>query len=195
MKEHHKELLTVNNVIIDLKRRYMDHIKRYAIGAAILFPLMFFLYAALLDMSDDVWFTVFIISMLTIMFIFPYAALGYYCYKYFTVLKNFKIETDVFIKMIHKVRFRRHHTEHYQYMIFARSGRRFQVLCKHDIGSRYNEFFVWSKTWRMDEIEFGQTAKPQDKVYLITHKGKIEYVYYEKIFKLDKELKNMISKS
>lgn len=192
MKESDKELLTKAHIIIDLKKRYINEIKRYAIATVTAASIFIFFLLLITDRTitfEIVLTSIFLIFLPVIMSTF----LLYNIYKYFSAIKNFKIEIANISNKKNIYHLRLHtgiRADNYTYLYFS-NDKRFQVIPFLSFSFKSNYFYSWSKFHQMDEIEFFNCGKPGDNVYLITNKNKIIYVYYEKYFTLDNELSNL----
>ncbi len=185
-----KELLTKANIIIDLKKHYVGQIKTYSLGLIII--TLFFMF--LLVIASDLGFDTPVILCI-MFFVFLYALFGtmstYYIYNYFSTTKNFKVECDKLVNKKIVIRIHNRHIDTYTYFYFSHR-RRYQIIPSITFSPGSCDFYTWSRYNQMNKKELYKSSNPGDEAYLITHKGKIIYVYFTKFFKASKELEEML---
>ncbi|MBQ3547646.1 MAG: hypothetical protein IJA44_04140 [Clostridia bacterium] len=193
MQENDQELLQKAHILIDLKKRYIDEIKRYGIATALAFIFLGFFIAIASDRTIQLEVVIISSVFFVLLCVLMSALLIYNIYKYYSATKNFNIEIDRLTNKENIYRVRNRHINNYKYLYFSH-GRRFQVIPILSFTPHKGVFYSWSKLNQMNEIEIFNCSGIDDQFYLITHNDKIVYIYNTKIFKLSAELENLLNK-
>ena len=190
MNINDKEELTKYHIITDLKKYYLEQIKSYGIGLAFSIFVSIFLVGIANELESTVSLII-VISWVVFLCAFLGGLFFYNLYNYFSVTKNFKFECDKLANKEIVTRVRHRHVETYTYLYFSHR-RRYQLLPALTFSPNKYDFYTWSRYNQMNLDELYNSSKIGDEAYLITHKGKIIYVYFVKFFKASKELEEML---
>lgn len=192
MKPNDRELLQKAQIIIDLKKRYIDEIKRYGLAAALMILIFIVFLSIITDLSINLP-TILCAVFFGFLCAFMGAIFCYNVYKYFSATNNFKIEIERLADKKNIYRYHHRQIENYKYLYFS-NGKRFQPLPALSFSPNKGGFYSWSKLNQMDENELFRSSACDDEFYLITQNNKIIYVYNTKFFKLSNELENSLNK-